>query len=147
MALVSITRLRLRSAWYLLPFFWHTMASAKQLVNHSKFLKGKTMMDKGLAFWKMTLWRDEADMRAYRNTDAHKKAMPKLQHWCNEASVVHWHQESEEFPTWLEAHQRMMKEGRLSKVKHPSPAHTLEQIPAPRYPTKTERILLPKKQL
>jgi hypothetical protein len=84
-------------------------------------------------------------MRTYRNTDAHKKAMSKLQHWCDEASIVHWQQENEEFPTWLQTHERMMREGRLSKVKHPSPQHLLEQIPAPRYPSKTERILLPKK--
>ena len=102
------------------------------------------MMDKGLTFWTMTLWKDEADMRAYRNIGAHKKAMPKLQHWCNEASLVHWQQDSEEFPTWFDAHQRLMKEGRLSKVKYPSSQHSLEQIPAPHCPSKTERILLPK---
>ncbi len=93
----------------------------------------------------MTLWNSEADMRAYRNTDAHKKAMPKLQYWSDEASMIHWHQESDGFPQWQEAYERMKAEGRVSKVKHPSPNHSSMQYPAPRHPSKTERILLPKK--
>ena len=145
MIFISITRLRLRSVIYLPVFFWYTIASNKQLIKDSKFRKGKTLLDKGLTFWTMTLWNTEADMRAYRNSNAHKKAMPKLQHWCNEASVVHWQQEEAEFPSWVEAHQRMQKDGRLSKVKNPSPFQSLLQIPAPRYPSKTERILLPEK--
>jgi hypothetical protein len=39
---------------------------------------------------------------------------------CNEASVVRWSQESAAIPGWEEAHQRMLTEGKLSKVKHPS---------------------------
>lgn len=145
MIFVSITRLRLRSGLYLLPFFWHTFTSTRQLTKRSKFIKGKTLLDKGLTFWTMTLWSAEADMRAYRNTDAHKKAMPKLQHWCSEASVAHWQQTGDDFPAWTEAHRHMQTEGRLSKVKHPSPCHSLQQIPPPRQSAKTERILLPKK--
>ena len=92
----------------------------------------------------MTLWKEESDMRAYRNTNAHKKAMAKLQHWCDEASVVHWQQEEETFPQWSTAYERMKKEGRASKVKYPSAKHFNLQIPPPRYPSNTERILLPK---
>jgi hypothetical protein len=45
--------------------------------------------------------------------------------------VVHWTQESNELPSWVEAHKRMQQEGRRSKVNHPSPAHTAYQIPLP----------------
>ena len=146
MPFVSITRLRLRSPLYLLPFFIHTARSARQLVNESKFLGGKTLLDKGLTFWTMTLWNSEVDMRAYRNTDAHKKAMPKLQNWCNEASIVHWEQEGTGMPEWFDAHERMKSGGRLSKVKHPSADHIAMKIPQPRYPSPTERILKPKQK-
>ena len=144
MIFVSITRLRIRSFIFLFPFFWHTIASTKQLVKKSKFIKGKTLMDRKLTFWTMTLWKNAAGMIAYRNTDAHKKAMPKLQHWCDEASIVHWQQEGEDFPDWHLAHKRMISEGRLSKVKHPSPEHSNMQVAAPRFPSKTERTLFPK---
>jgi quinol monooxygenase YgiN len=109
------------------------------------FLKGKTLLDKNLTFWTMSLWTSDAEMRAYRNTDAHKKAMPKLQRWCDEASIVHWLQDDAEFPSWDESHKRMLAEGRSSKVKRPSDDHVNFRIPSPRYPSKTERILLPKK--
>jgi hypothetical protein len=142
MPFVSITRLRLRSAWYLLPFIIHAQRSGKQLVKNSKCLRGKTLMDKHLTFWTMTIWNDISEMRSYTNSDAHKKAMPKLQHWCDEAAIVHWEQAGEEFPEWHESYKRMLSEGRISKVKHPSPNHAGMQIPAPRYPSKTERILL-----
>jgi hypothetical protein len=142
MTLVSITRLRLRSAWYLLPFIIHAQRSSKQMT-HSKSLKGKTLLDKKLTFWTMSLWNNMSDLRAYTHSDAHKKAMPKLQQWCDEASVVHWEQEGIEFPDWQFAHQKMITEGRPSKVKYPSTNHATIQVPPPRYPSKTERILVP----
>lgn len=146
MPFVSITRLRLRSVFYLLPFFLHTARATRQIVRDPKFLKGKTLLDRKLTFWTISLWNDEADMRAYRGSGDHKKAMPKLQHWCDEASVAHWQQEGEEFPEWYDAWERMKSSGRASKVKHPSPEHTAFRIAQPRYPSPTERILLPKHQ-
>jgi hypothetical protein len=58
--------------------------------------------------------------------------MPKLLEWCDEASVVHWHQDTAELPDWQEAHRRMMEEGRRSKVHHPSPAQIAYEIPRPK---------------
>jgi hypothetical protein len=145
MYFISATRLRLRSPIYLFPFLWHTYASGKQLIKSNSFIKGKTLVDRNLTFWTLTAWETEAAMRAYRNNDAHKKAMPKLQRWCNEASVANWQQATEELPNWLEVHRRMTIEGRLSKVKLPSLQHHLSTIPAPRYPSKLENILVPKK--
>ena len=85
-----------------------------------------------------------SDLRAYTHSDAHKKAMPKLQQWCDEASIVHWDQQDKEFPDWHFAYEKMLSEGRVSKVKHPSPNHADMQFLPPRYPSKTERILFPK---
>lgn len=144
MVFVSITRLRLRSSIYLIPFFWYAFRSGNQIIKASGFIKGKTLLDKKLTFLTMSLWTGDAEMRQYRNTDEHKNAMPKLQYWCCEASVVHWVQEGQEFPKWQEAHQRMKIAGRLSKVKYPSVQNSLEQIPVPGNSSKPERILLPK---
>lgn len=47
--------------------------------------------------------------------------MPKLMHWCDEASVAHW--SGEAAADWDAIHARMMAEGRVSRVKHPTPAH------------------------
>jgi hypothetical protein len=61
----------------------------------------------------------------------HRKVMPRLLEWCDEAAVAHWNQDALEPPAWDEAHQRLQHEGRTSKVNHPSPAHRRFEIPAP----------------
>lgn len=71
-------------------------------------------------------------MRAFMVSGAHRRMMPRLLEWCDEASVVHWTQDSLEIPSWLEVHGSMQAHGRRSKVNHPSAAQQRFEIPAPR---------------
>ena len=128
MVFISVTRLHLRSLPYLLPFAWHAFTSTRQVQRAPGFLQGQLANEGGREFWTITAWSDEAAMRAYRNTAAHQRAMPKLLQWCDEASVVHWQQESTDLPDKETILQRMIGEGRLSKVRHPSPSHAAKQI-------------------
>jgi hypothetical protein len=64
--------------------------------------------------------------------------MRKLLEWCDEAALVHWTQEDDELPSWTEAHRRMLREGRPSKVNHPSEAQKAHRIDAPGESEKTE---------
>ena len=70
-----------------------------------------------------TAWQDEAAMRAFMMAMPHRGAMGKLAGWCDEASVVHWTQDTTGLPDWQEAHRRMATEGRRSRVRRPSEAH------------------------
>jgi hypothetical protein len=142
MALISATRLRVRSLIYLPQFFWATFKSMRQAERSIGFLGGRLLVNSKNVFWTVTAWKDEAAMSAYRTSGAHRKAMPKLLNWCNEAAVVHWTQESSEIPFWQEVHQRMADEGRPSKVYHPSPAQESNYIPGPE-PSRIERTLKP----
>lgn len=47
-------------------------------------------------------------MHAYRDGGAHRRVMPRLLKWCDEATVVHWTQESPSLPDWPEAHRRLV---------------------------------------
>jgi Domain of unknown function (DUF3291) len=132
MALISVTRLRVRSVFYLLQFFWHTFKVQRQAKSAPGMLGGRLMLEAHLVFWTATVWESEAAMRAFRSSGAHMRAMPKLLDWCDEASYVHWEQESAELPSWAEAHRRMVTEGKLSKVKNPSAAQTAKKFPQPR---------------
>jgi hypothetical protein len=79
----------------------------------------------------LTVWQDESAMNAFRITQPHRDAMPKLLEWCDEAAVVHWNQQSAEVPGWETAERRMAESGRLTKVNHPSadqPAGRLDFI-------------------
>lgn len=131
MALISVTRLRIRSARFLPPFIWYSVLSLRQARRARGNVKAEVFRAAGNAFWTLTSWRDIESMRAYIKDGAHRRAMPKLLEWCDEAAVVHWEQEGAELPARDEAHRRMVAEGRPSKVNHPSPRHTAHEIPAP----------------
>jgi hypothetical protein len=41
------------------------------------------LADANFAFWTRTLWQDDAAMRAFMVSDAHRKMMPRLLEWCD----------------------------------------------------------------
>lgn len=132
MPFVSVTRLRIRSVWFMPWFTLHALSTQRQCKRANGFLGGSLLPDRRLTFWTMTLWQDQADMRAYVTGGAHFKAMPKLLDWCNEASIVHWTQDDVLSPSWEEADRRIRTQGRLSKVRHPSAYHASLNFDAPR---------------
>ena len=132
MALISVTRLRVRSFRYLPGFMFYAFFSIRQAKRASGNLGIGVLNDAHRTFWTRTAWQDEAAMRAFMMAVPHRRAMAKLVEWCNEASVVHWTQESPDLPDWHEAHRKMVAEGRRSKVRHPSPAHENYHIASPK---------------
>jgi len=94
MPLVAVTRLRIRSFRFLLPFAWHTWRSFRQAKHAAGSLGVKLRIPEGLAFWTLTVWQDESAMNAFRITLPHRDAMPKLLEWCDETAVVHGNQGS-----------------------------------------------------
>src|SRR5271166_780556 len=103
MPLISITRLRVRSFLFLPGFLWDTFQSVRQVQHSPGFLGGRLLFNAGGVFWTMTVWQDESAMNAYRTGGAHRKAMPKLLNWCDEAAVVHWTKDWLEIPDWEQA--------------------------------------------
>lgn len=133
MVFISMTRLRVRSYSYMPQFIWYTFKSERQAKRAAGFLGGRLIRDKGNVFWTLTAWKDDAAMRAFRGSGAHMKAMPKLLDWCDEASIAHWEQPDAELPGWTEAHRRMVADGRMSRVKHPSAAQVAKKIGEPQH--------------
>jgi len=132
MPFISITRLRVRSIRFIPGFALHTLESLRQVRSAGGFQDGALLADRSLTFWTMTAWNSEESMRRYMTAGSHKKAMPKLMDWCDEASVVHWEQRQAVLPSWTEADRRMRAEGRASKVRKPSPQHATLSYRAPR---------------
>ncbi len=123
MSLVSVTRLRLRKFRFLPGFAWLALGSGWQSRRAEGNLRTLTIKDRGLVFWTITVWRDADAMRAFRNSGNHKTAMPKLAEWCDEATYVHWEQPDATAPDLKSAHARLVAEGVVSRVKHPSANH------------------------
>lgn len=131
MPFVSITRLRVRS-WRFLPgFFYQTLVSALQARSAEGNLNLDLLRDAHSTYWTRTVWTSEQAMKSFMISGAHRKAMSHLLNWCDEASVVHWTQDSSDPPTWFEAHAKLLQIGRPSKVLHPTEAHRLHQLPPP----------------
>jgi hypothetical protein len=130
--IVSVTRLRLRSWWYLAGFALSARGSLREIARAPGFDGGRLLADRQLAFWTVTRWTDEAAMTGWRGAGAHGVAMRRLAGWCDEASVVRWQTATPELPSWEECHRRMRAEGRRTPVRLPSAGQRDFVIPAPR---------------
>ena len=112
-------------------FALHAQRSIAQIRNAAGCICLALLKDKNRTFWTMTMWKDERSMRAYMTSGSHRKAMPGLAAWADEASVVHWVQDHAGRPDWTEAARRMRAEGRPSKLRHPGPHHADLSFSAP----------------
>ena len=131
MPLVSVTRLRVRSWRFMPAFIFSALRIGNQTAQAEGCLAAKVFRDRRNAFWTCTCWESEATMKAFMTSGPHGPAMRKLLEWCDEASVAHWEQEGGEMPSWSEAHRRMLRHGRASKVNHPSNAQKAFRIDEP----------------
>ena len=130
MPFVSVTRLRLASIRHLPRFIWLTIPAQRQARRSPGFLKADYHRDRNLAFWTKTMWKDEASMRAFMLSGAHREAMPQLAAMCDEASGASWH--SDEFPTWQQAHEHLQQSARYVFVERPSPDQLAKRSAPPR---------------
>jgi len=140
MSFVSVTRLRVKSIFFLIPFMRANEASVRELKASVGLLKGKELIDKKLTFWTITIWENEESMKAFRGSYSHRNAMQYLPKWCDEASYHHWVQEDNEVPDWDTISEKLYSQGKLSKVRNPSKAQIENQFPPIKW-TKTERRL------
>jgi heme-degrading monooxygenase HmoA len=132
MIFVSVTRLRLRKLRFLPAFAWLAVRSTLQSRRAEGNLRTVTLKDRGLVFWTITLWQDQTAMRAFRNSGVHQAAMPRLFAWCDEATYCHWEQADAAVPDLKTAHARLVADGVVSRVKHPSGNHATRAFPAPK---------------
>ena len=128
----SVTRLRVRSLRYIPAFVWKTLFAQRQVVRAPGFLGGRLLIDAHRTFWTLTAWESERAMKTFRGSAAHAQAMPWLVEWCDEASYAHWIATDASIPTWPQAYERLVGEGRLSRVAHPSRDHNERRFAKPR---------------
>jgi hypothetical protein len=118
----SITRLRLHSIFTLPAFARETRLISDQLRAAPGFIDGAVLAEGRLVFWTRSTWESLDAMQAFRDSGAHRASMPKLLTWCDEAAVAQW--QGKLANDWDEIYTRMTEEGRLSRVKHPTRAHS-----------------------
>ena len=116
-------------------FLWKTFLSQRQVMAAPGFQGGRLLIDAGRTFWTLTVWENEPAMKAFRGSGAHARVMPRLVEWCDEAAYAHWDPTEDSIPSWPDAYDRLVKQGRLSRVPHPSANHEARNFAEPRlYP-------------
>ena len=118
----SITRLRLKSLFTLAAFARETRLISAELAESPGFIDGAVLAEGRLVFWTRSVWDSADAMKAFRDTGAHRVSMPKLITWCDEAAVGQW--QGDPATDWDDIYARMTADGRLSRVKTPTKAHT-----------------------
>lgn len=131
MRVVSVTRFRLRSLRFLPFFMFHANRTIAQIRKSDGFVAGAVRREGRLAYWTMTVWRDEPAMRAYAASGAHRKAIPHLAEWADEARIAHWPQPGGQPPEWPEVIRRLREDGRPLAVRHPAPSHFAPAVAEP----------------
>lgn len=75
------------------------------------------------------MWENDADMKLFRNSIPHRKAMQKLPYWCSEAAYFHWTQNEAVLPSLKDASEKLLKQGKLTKVRNPSANQIAHSFP------------------
>ena len=88
MPFISVTRLRLRSARYLIPFMIYALMSSRQARRSRGNLGLKLLRDANRAFWILTARQKDENLHSFMVAGSHRRAMPKLLDRCDEASVA-----------------------------------------------------------
>ena len=114
MPVISVTRLRVRSWRFLLPFLYFAARSYRQAKTAAGNLDVALLHDSGKVYWTWTVWTNAEAMKAFMLAGPHRHAMRKLLDWCDEAALVEWLQETDVRLDWKEAHLRLQREGRRS---------------------------------
>jgi hypothetical protein len=132
MAFLSMTRLRVKSIWLLPKFILENSGVINQLRSSKGFKAGKTLLDPSLAAWTVTLWENEAAMRAFFGSGAHRASLPKLSFYADEASSGHMDFAETELPDWNFVYEKLSTIGKFTiPLQSPSQNHINQIIKRP----------------
>lgn len=130
MAVVYLTRLRLRSRWLIPRFLFANLPILAQLRTAAGYLGGDSILEQHAVFWTMSLWTDDTAMRAFKASGAHGAVMPKNIDWSIESSGAGWARDT--LPSWAEAHAHLIAHGRATRVRHPTSEHASLRFAPPK---------------
>lgn len=134
MAVIVVTRLRLKDPALLDEFFTDAVASIEQAQKSPGNLGTDALADAGNAWWTVTAWQERSAMHAFVASEPHRAIMARLDHYCNEAAFVDWEQDSPDLPDWQTNWRRLTADGLAAELTQPSPAHRARTFPAPAEP-------------
>ena len=131
MAVIVVTRLRLKDPALLDEFFTDALAAIEQAQKSDGNLGVDALADANNAWWSVTAWQERRLMQSYVRTEPHRAIQSHLDRYCDEATFVDWEQDSAG-PAGLA--DELASPGRRrpgAELTQPSAAHQTRDFPAP----------------
>jgi hypothetical protein len=130
-AVIVVTRLRLRDPALLDEFFTDAVAAIEQAQKAEGNLGTDALADANNAWWTVSSWQDRRLMHAFVGNQPHRSIMGRLDHYCDEATFVDWEQDSPDLPDWHTNHRHLVADGTAAELTHPSDANQTRAFPPP----------------
>lgn len=137
-AALHLTVTRLRPRWtrplVLARFLRLSLKNARAAQASSGFVGGALWVDARLTFWTVTLWQDEASMRAYARGPVHIGAMQHLRSYQNaysEAAFASGPSPVPQLPTKAESYAFLTAQATFYNLPHPSADHAARRVRPP----------------
>jgi heme-degrading monooxygenase HmoA len=135
MAVIVVTRLRLRDPSFFDQFFSSAVVVVEQAKNSPGNLGADVLAEANDTYWTRTAWRDQDVMQAFVGTEPHRSTMNHIDEWCDEATFVNWEEAGGNLPDWQESYSRLLADGQVAALTSPSDAHHTRDFPAPVLPS------------
>jgi hypothetical protein len=131
MAVIVVTRLRLRDEALFDAFFAAAVAVGEQASNAKGCLGESVFADAHNVYWTVTGWEDRGVMADFVRSEPHLGTMARLDDWCDEATFVDWEQIAAELPDWKTCYDRLVSQGQAATLTHATAANATLAFPFP----------------
>jgi heme-degrading monooxygenase HmoA len=131
MAVIVVTRLRLKDPAFFEEFFASAVAVVEQAQNSEGNLGADVLAEANNTYWTRTAWEGRDQMNAFVGGTPHLETMSRIDEWCDEATFVEWEQTGAALPDWQDGYGRIVASGQGPSLTDGTEAHRSRQFPAP----------------
>jgi hypothetical protein len=131
MAIIAVTRLRLRDRSFQDAFFAASVGVLEQATSAAGNLGADAMAEDDDVWWTVTAWRDRSSMRGFVAAEPHASTMASVDEWCDEATFVEWTQYEAALPNWVTSHAHLVAAGVSADLPHATPENASRAFPVP----------------
>ena len=129
MAVIVVTRLRLKDPAILDEFFIDAVAAIEQAQKSEGNLGADALADTDNARWSVSSWQARGPMQAFVDSEPHRTITTRLDHYCDEATFVDWEQDSPDLPDWQTNWRHITADGQVAELTDASPANQTRGFP------------------
>jgi hypothetical protein len=129
MALIVVTRLRLRDTRFFDDFFAAAVAVVEQATSTEGNIAADVLAEANNTYWTRSSWLDAEVMRSFMVIDPHLATMSRIDEWCDEATFVNWEQSEGVLPEWDDAYERLITGGQVVHLKFESADNATRSFP------------------